>query len=64
MGAWQAERAAEREQEQLDRDLADGRISDQEHREATRDIERGLQDAYEQDREAALAAVNDDWGIW
>ena len=62
--AWQAERAAEREQEALDQDYANGRLTDAEYREASRQIECDLRDAYQADLEEAQQHVRDEWGSW
>jgi hypothetical protein len=61
--AWQAERAAEREQAHLDRLRAEGRISDAEYNAECRNIARELRAAYEEDRLDALRAVDDEWGL-
>lgn len=60
--AWQMERAAEREQNALDRDYAEGRITAEEHRRGIREIERELRAAYEEDQYDALQQVRDEWG--
>ena len=60
--AWQAERAADREEDALARDLAEGRISQATYNAEMRNIQREFRDAYEQDREDALRSVDDEWG--
>ena len=60
--ARQAERAAEREQQALDDEYAEGRLTADEHRRASKEIERDIQAAYEADQEDALARVRDEWG--
>ncbi len=60
--AYQAERAMEREQNALDQDFADDRITLEEYRRATRELERDLRACYEEDQEEALRAVREDWG--
>lgn len=62
--AWQAERAAEREQHAIDEAYARGEITREEHNRQSREIERDVRDAYEADREDALRAVDDEWGRW
>lgn len=62
--AWQAERAAEREEDALARDYNEGRITQKEYNDAMREIQRDMQAAYEQDREDALRDVDGDWGRW
>ncbi len=59
---WQATRAAEREQEALDRDLDRGWITSEEHRRASREIERDVQAAHADDLWDAQQAVRDEWG--
>jgi hypothetical protein len=60
--AWQAERYADREEELLSRDLAEGRISQAEYNAEIRNIQREVTDAYHQDREDALRQIDDEWG--
>lgn len=60
--ASQAERAFERELELLDELYAEGRISLEQYRENCRELQRDLNAAYEEDREDAINAVNDEWG--
>jgi hypothetical protein len=60
--AWQAERAAEREEAALARDLAEHRISQADYNAEMRNIQRDLQYAYQLDREEALLRVEDEWG--
>ena len=64
MNAWAAERAMEREQDALDRDYAEGRITRAEHNAASRELERDLRAAYEEDCENALREVDEEWGRW
>lgn len=60
--AYQAERAMEREVYALDNDLAEGRITNAQHRASLLELERDLRGAYEQDVEDAQQAVREDWG--
>lgn len=60
--AWQAERAAEREQAAIDESYASGELSREEHNEASREIEREMRAAYEEDVYDAQQAVRDEWG--
>ena len=60
--AWQAERAAEREEEALSNDYAEGRITREEYNAAIRDIQRDMRAAYEEDMYEAAQRVRDDWG--
>jgi len=60
--AWQAERAAEREQAALDAAYERGDMTREEHNEACREIERELRGAYEEDLYDAQQAVRDEWG--
>lgn len=60
---WQAERAAEREQEALDAEFAAGEITRDEHNRRTREIEREMRDAYQADLDDAADRVRDEWGI-
>jgi hypothetical protein len=62
--AWQAERQADREEELLSRDLADGRITRAEYNTEMRNLQREIRYAYEADREEALRRVDDDWGVY
>lgn len=62
--AWNAERAAEREQAALDQAYADGEISDADYRAQSRQIERDMHDAYQADLDDAAERVRDDWGMW
>jgi len=60
--AWQAERAAEREQDALDRDYANGELTREEYNRACRDLQRDLRAAYEADLDDARQAVENEWG--
>jgi hypothetical protein len=60
--AWQAERMADREEELLARDLAEGRITQTEYNAEIRNLQREVRYALEQDREEALRQVDDEWG--
>ena len=60
--AWQAERAAEREIESLDRDFENGFLTADEHRKAVREVERDMRGAYEEDMADAQERVRDEWG--
>ena len=60
--AYQAERLAAREEELLARDLAEGRITQTEFNTEMRNLQREVRYAYEQDREDALRAVDEEWG--
>lgn len=60
--AWQAERQAEREQKVADELYANGTLTREEHNEASREIERELRNAYQEDLEDAQQAVRDEWG--
>lgn len=60
--AWQAERAAEREEEALSQDYAEGRISREEYNAAIREIQRDMRDAYAEDLHDAEQRVRDEWG--
>lgn len=60
--AWQAERAAEREEDRLLKNFNDGLITRQEYNEAMREIQRAMAEAYEMDREDALRDVDGEWG--
>ena len=60
--AWQAERLADREEEALSRDLSEGKITVAQYNAEIRNLQREIQRAYEDDREDALRAVDDDWG--
>lgn len=62
--AWQMERLADREEEALARDLAEGRITQSEYNAEIRNIQREVRYAYEQDQEDARRAVDDAWGRW
>jgi len=60
--AWQAERMADREEELLSRDLAEGRITQAEYNAEIRNLQREITAAYHEDREDALRRVDDEWG--
>jgi hypothetical protein len=60
--AWQAERAAEREMEQIDRDFENGLLTADEHRKAVREVEYEIRCAHEADLEDAAERVRDEWG--
>lgn len=64
MGRDQVERAADREADYYADQLANGEITREEYNIAMREIQRDVQDAYEQDREDALREVDADWGRW
>ena len=58
-------RWAEREEEQLDKDLANGTITPAEYRKAQRELQREIRDAFEEEREEAHRRVDRDFdGGW
>lgn len=57
-------RWAEREEEQLDEDLAEGRITLLEHRKAHAKLMRAIRDAYEEEREEAHRRVDREFDGW
>lgn len=60
--AWQAERAAEREQKAIDAAYERGEMTRDEHNAACREIEREMRAVYEEDVYDAHQAVRDEWG--
>lgn len=60
--AWQAERQAEREQQVVDDLYAAGALTREEHNAQSREIEREMRAAYEQDLDDAQQHVRDEWG--
>ena len=53
----------EREEDEIDRELADGKITPKEYARLHRELQRDIADIYEEDRETALRGVDDEWGI-
>jgi 3-hydroxyacyl-CoA dehydrogenase len=60
--AWQIERAMERAEEQLSRDLNEGRISQTDYNAEMRELQRDARAAYEEDMRDAQERVRDEWG--
>lgn len=57
-------RWAEREEEQLDKDLADGKITPLEYRKAHAELMREIRNAYEEEREEAHRRVDREFDGW
>lgn len=57
-------RWAEREEEQLDKDLAEGLISINEYNKAMRELRREIRDAIEQEREERHREIDREYDGW
>jgi len=57
------ERETEREEKALSEQLSNGLISQDEYNREMQEIQRSYADAYEEDRDAALRAVDEEWSI-
>jgi hypothetical protein len=62
--AWQMDRALEREEESLARDLSEGRITNAEYNSQMRELQRDARTAYEEDLWDAQQRVREEWGDW
>ena len=61
MSSWQAQRAMEHEEDQLVKDLNEGRITQQQYREAMRDLHREYNDAANDAAQQAYDRERDNW---
>jgi hypothetical protein len=61
MSSWQAQRAMEREEDQLLKDLNEGRISQQAYNAAMRDLHREYNDAANDAAKDAYDRERDQW---
>lgn len=57
-------RWAEREEEQLDKDLAEGLITPAEHRKAMAELQREIRNAFEEEREERHREIDRDYDGW